>query len=241
MALFIAHRGLSRDVPENSIPAFERALEAADGIELDVQLARCGTPVVAHDLDLARLYGRPERVEDLTAAELGRLVPIDDYDADPGRLYIPTLEEVLRLLPDDFFLNVEIKAPKVRPHTPTRALAEVLAETGHDPLVSSFNPIELARLALYRPGSRLALLYSSQQGYPLRQGMAANLLRGANFEAIHPDWKLVSPALVERAHDRGWNVNVWTVNDPCRAAWLLEEGVDALISDVPDELIKHVG
>lgn len=241
MTKIIAHRGWQRRAPENTIPAFLDALEVADGIELDVQLAACGTPVVAHDDELSRIYGRDSRVEQLTADQLARLRPTDSYDADPDRLYVPTLREVLALIPTECLLNIEIKAPKVRRVTPTRAIAELLEETEHEPLVSSFNPLELLRIGYQRRRTRLGLIYSPEESYLLREGLAAGPLGFLNLEALHPNWKLVSPDLLERAHERGWKVNVWTVNDPSRALWLREEGVDGFITDRPEELREHLG
>lgn len=51
------------------------------------------------------------------------------------------------------------------------------------------------------------------------------------LKAIHPNWELVSYDMIQRAHEAGLQVNVWTVNDPERAAWLEREGIDALITD----------
>ncbi len=236
MTVFFAHRGLTRHNPENSIPAFRAALEAADGIELDVRLAKCGTPVVAHDDDLQRIYGLDAHVNQLTANELRELKTLAQYDSGESNLYVPTLEEVLQIIPPNFELNVEIKAPRVALKTPTRAVAEVLSNFSHNPLISSFNPVELARMSAYRRNARLALLFAPESSYALREGLAAPLLNYANLEAIHPNYKLVSIDLIERAHAKGWNVNVWTVNDPTLAEWLVSSGVDGLISDDVEEL-----
>ena len=220
------------------MPAFEAAMEKADGIELDVRLAKCGTPVVAHDDTLDRVFGVPYRIDEMTADELALLRPSGSMNEARSGLYPPTLAQVLRLIPADFPLNIEIKAPKVEPRTPTRAVADVLKGFPHDPLVSCFNPLELARMAVHRRGTRLGLLFHHESSFALREALVAPVLAMANLEALHPNWKLVSPDLIERAHERGWAVNVWTLNDPVRAKWLAQEGVDSLITDCPGELRK---
>jgi glycerophosphoryl diester phosphodiesterase len=71
----LAHRGDWRRATENTIPALLAALEvpACDGLEFDVRLSADGVPVLSHDPDLARVFGRRERVEQLTADELGEI------------------------------------------------------------------------------------------------------------------------------------------------------------------------
>ena len=71
--IMFAHRGLhskTHEIPENSMSAFRAAIQKNYGIELDLHLTRDGELVVFHDDDLKRVCGRPERPEDLTAAEL---------------------------------------------------------------------------------------------------------------------------------------------------------------------------
>ena len=228
---------------ENTMPAFEAAFEQADGMELDVQLARCGSPVVFHDDDLTRIFNRPGTIADYDADELAEFVPVvvDDFIgpyegwAPSAEERIPRLDAVLNAVPEGFFVNVEIKAPHVRLRSATAATAQVLKEIPGNYIVSSFNPIELARFSRLH-STPLAFLYEPTSNVVLRNGWPAALLGIAGLRAIHPSWKLVSADLVERAHLRGWKVNVWTVNDRARAAWLESLGVDGIISDTPDLL-----
>jgi glycerophosphoryl diester phosphodiesterase len=235
---------MNRRALENTLPALAMARDFADGVELDVQLARCGTPVVFHDDALEQIFGVPGVIGDYTAAELAELepspssdfsIPYSDWKPSPEER-IPTLAQALDLFDDDFLVNVEIKAPTVRLETATASVAQMLDERSGNYLVSSFNPIELARFARLNRRVPIALLFGPDSNYVLRQGWSAPVLGVAGLVAIHPNWKLVSPDLIERAHGRGWRVHVWTVNDAERAAWLRREGVDAIISDVPDVL-----
>lgn len=234
--LYIAHRGHTAAALENTIPAFEAMIDhpGYDGVELDVQLARCGTPVVFHDDELDRIYGISQPVNALSAEQLGELVPLDveSYEADRERIRIPTLREALETLPDGPLINVEIKAPEVQLKTATRAASEVMNSLRRNYIVSSFNPLELIRLARYAPKIPRALLFGPETPYQMSRGWPVPILnRRWPLDAIHPAWELVSPDLIQRAHRAQLNVNVWTVNDRDRAEWLEKEGVDAIISD----------
>lgn len=231
----LAHRGMNRRALENTIPAFEHAISSGmDGIELDVQLALCGTPVVFHDVNLLRLYGVSKTIREMTAEELCTLVPLNAqrFDVDPQRMGVSSLVEVLRVLPvRDFTVNVEIKSAGLELRSPTRPTAEILSNHQHDFIVSSFNPVELARMSRLMPGVRLGFLYDRDEPLMLRTGWPTRLLTLTGLSALHPNWSLVSPWLIDWAHERKLEVNVWTVNDPERVAWLTREGVDSIITD----------
>lgn len=106
-AVAIAHRGLhdnASDAPENTLPAFRKAVDAGYGIELDVRLTRDGIPVVFHDEDLKRAVGAEEKVEDLTYDELKKFRLFSSEET------IPRFEDVLNLIGGKVPLIVEIKA-----------------------------------------------------------------------------------------------------------------------------------
>jgi len=110
----VAHRGASRDCPENTLAAFDAALaQGCDGIELDVQLSRDGVPVVFHDRTLHRAGGGRRRVGALDLADLQRL----EAGARAGPRFrherIPTLERVLDRYGRRTRLLIEIKARRL--------------------------------------------------------------------------------------------------------------------------------
>jgi glycerophosphoryl diester phosphodiesterase len=133
-----AHRGMhGGKVMENTIEAFEKAVENGYGIELDVQLSADGQAVVFHDYTLFRLFGETKSVCELTAEEL-------------AQYGIPTLEEALKVIDGKVPLIVELKGESgdvsVAPIT-----AEVLDEYSGDYCVESFNPMLLRWFAKHRP------------------------------------------------------------------------------------------
>jgi glycerophosphoryl diester phosphodiesterase len=234
----IAHRGLCAGVEENTLEAFARAREAgADGIELDVRLAADGEPVVVHDHDLERLAGRRERIDAMTSGALA------DVKLTRGGS-IPRLAEVLAATPDQL-VNVELKSPRqeriaLRSPAADRLVDAVIrcveaelgeaAEGASRVLVSSFDPLAVARLRARRPCWLAALLFHREQAFWLRWAAAASVIRPA---ALHPEVALATPEAVRRWRRRGYLVHPWTVNDPAAARALAAAGASALITDDP--------
>ena len=123
--IVIAHRGASWDEPENTLPAFERAIAVgADYVEFDVQAASDGGLVVFHDLHLDRLTPATGPLRARPLAEL-------------RELGIPTLEEVLELTAGRIGVMAELKSPRLyRRHD---IVARTLALLGRDAVVVSFS------------------------------------------------------------------------------------------------------
>lgn len=178
-----------------------------------------------HDDDLGRLGGRPERVVDLTLAELRAVVLC-------GGARIPTLAEVMAETAP-LTLNVELKTTRaVSGMALARAVAAELrrrGETGRA-LVSSFNPLALAAFRAVCPEVPAGLLVHAKQRRPLREGWAA---RPLGCVAIHPEAVLVDAARVGRWRRAGLRIHAWTVDDEAEIARLAALGVDAVITNDP--------
>lgn len=221
------HRGVRGPLPENSLPAFERAAsEGADGVELDVRLSRDGVVVVAHDPDLSRVTdGRDTRaVADLDAEELARV----DLG---GGAHVPTLDEVLRLVrARGLLVNVEMKRDVPSRTSVVRRTVDALrdASFAERAIVSSFDPFMLRAFA-FASRVPVGLLFHRGQSH-LRPWIVA---RALGADAAHAERTLIgrgpSPAgdLI---------VNVWTVNDDGEARDLADVGVDGLITDAPGRI-----
>jgi glycerophosphoryl diester phosphodiesterase len=227
--LVVGHRGASARAPENSAEAFTRArADGADGVELDVLQCASGEVVVFHDDDLARLGGRPERIDALTLAELRRIEL-------QGRARIPTLEEAFEACGPELLVNVELKAAFLggrRIAALVEGVAEVLGRTGASTrvLVSSFNP-RAVRLWMRRaPAVPAALLFERAEVTPLRRAWAAKWLRPA---ALNPELVLCTPARVARWRALGYAVNVWTVDGAAAVRACRDMRVDGIITNDP--------
>ena len=226
-----AHRGCRREAPENTLPAFELAVEqGADGVELDVQLTADGAMVVIHDETVDRTTDGVGEVVRSTLAQLRAL------DASAGLagfegVPIPTLAEVLALLaPSGLAVNIELKnSIEDYPGLEERVLAEVDAFGIADRVVlSTFNHYSLKRLQELGAGSELGMLYTDPLYRPWRY--AAKLGVGA----IHPPARYVLGGhYVRRCHAAGLAVRPWVVNGPRNLARMFRWGVDAVFTDVP--------
>jgi glycerophosphoryl diester phosphodiesterase len=220
--LLIAHRGASDDAPENTLAAFDLAIEhGADGIEFDVQLSADGVPVIIHDSQLERTTNGTGFVQAHTAAALQAL------DAGGGQ-GVPTLDQLFESTGRRLLYNVEIKNWSLQDRGAEAAVAACIQ--AHNlaayVLVSSFNPWALRRARGHLPAQvPLALLYMAG---PLQFGRY--LFQG---EADHPHYALVDQSYMAWAARHKRRVHVWTVDDPVEMQRLVHLGVHAIITNRP--------
>ena len=225
--LVIAHRGASGYRPENTLPAYELAIEQqADMIEVDLHVTRDGAVVVTHDEDLAGLSGEGE-IADATLAQVRAL------DAGEGER-VPILDELLDGFGSRIPLNLELKRSSrgSYPGLEQRAWDAVVQRgVQNETLFSSFFDPALRELRKVAAEARIALLISRRR--PERWLERA---RGVAAEAVNPEAGLVDAELLETAHGEGLAVYVFTVDAPEEMTRLLDLGVDGLFTNVPDQL-----
>ena len=228
--LIIGHRGASAYAPENTMAAFELAAEqGADGIEFDVQLSRDGRLVIIHDFDMSRTTNGQGKVVELTVAEL------QAFDAGQGQI-IPTLDELFEAMGPRLLYNIEIKYFGWRDRGVETSVADRIAayHLENHVLVSSFNPIAVRRARRQLPRSvPVALIRGS--------GLMKYTYWLAGGEADHPHYSLVDETYMVWAQKRGYQTNVWTVDDPVAAQRLARLGVNGLITNKPDLIRKGLG
>lgn len=227
-----AHRGACREAPENTLPAFERALaHGVDGVEFDVQLTADGVPVVIHDETVERTTSGQGHVVGHSLAQLRRLDASAGMEGFGG-VRVPTMAEVLDLVvPSGVAVNIELKnSEEDYPGLEEKVLAAVEAYGIADRVVlSTFNHYSLRRLRRLGAPVELAMLYTDPLYKPWRY--AARLGVGA----LHPPARYVWGAgYVRKAHAAGLKVRPWVVNSERRLARLAAWGVDAVFTDAPD-------
>lgn len=240
-----AHRGVCAHLPENTLPAFARAVELGiAGIELDVQLSGDGVPVVIHDSTVDRTTNGTGNTTGFTAAQLGLL----DAGAGQG---VPTLEQVLRLAAGRLRVNIELKDVRA-----VEAVVEVAARIpGLDWFTSSADWDALAAVLRKAPGAKiyplcvgrpekfLGLLAGEEDtsvfaGRGLDAALEFALAHGAEGVSV---WEGgLDGADIDSIHDAGLQAWVWTVNDGLRARELQELGVDGICTDDPEAVQGHV-
>lgn len=239
-----AHRGARRVAPENTLPAFARALEmGVAGIEFDVHLTRDERLVVIHDFTVDKTTNGRGAVASMTAAEVRRLDAGSHFGAAFAGVQTPFLEEVLDLVGDRCRLNIEIKSMDPYANDASAAVAAVIRDRKlyDQVLVSSFNPISLIKLRHLDAKIALGMLYGSEMPVFLRQVWAGPPICP---EAQHPEHTLIDDAYMAWARALPAAVNTWTVNEVEEAQRLAALGVDVIMSDVPDQImagLAHYG
>lgn len=231
-----AHRGARAVAPENTLAAFARAAElGAEAIELDAQLTADGALVACHNFTVDATSNGRGRVAEMTLAELKALDFGGWFAPEFAGERIPTLDEVLDLAGERLLVNVELKTVRADGDARlARAAAALFARRNlYDrAMASSFDPFVLMRMHPLDPRIELGLIGARK--YPLR---AASWLRPLmRVQALHPDHALVDARYMAWARQRGYRVNVWTVNEEAGMRRMIELGVDMIMTDVPDRL-----
>lgn len=227
--LVIGHRGVRVGAIENTMRAFRAAADAgADGIELDVRLARTGEVVVLHDEDLVRVTrdADPRFARDLSAKELGRV----DLDGEG----VPLLVDVLAFARErGMFVNVEMKRDVPSRTELVAATARLLHRWAAPVVVSSFDPVMLAAFAAMVPHVATALLVHRSSYHDLMARMPP-VVRATG---VHPEHVLVDERRM-RAWARRAFVCTWTVNSGNEARRLRRLGVSGIITDDPRRILE---
>lgn len=231
-----AHRGCSRRAPENTMAAFRLAVEAGcHGIETDAHLTADGRIALIHDENTRRTTDGALRVAASVMAELRALDAGAWFDDAFAGERIPELWELLELMqPTGMLLNLELKNNVARYPGLEQAALDELRRFGMlgRAVFSSFNHASMALVKELEPEAETALLY----GNILFR--TRDYARMCSADGIHPIYTAVDKALVSECHAAGLKVRPWTVDDPGEAARLAGLGVDALISNCPDELFR---
>jgi len=236
-----AHRGASAERPENTMPAFERAVEiGVDALEMDVHLTRDEHLIVAHDDTAARTTGAQIAWAELDLADARRLDAGWGFVAKDGTrpfagqaIAVPTFEDVLDAFPR-MRINVDIKGDRA-----VAVMLDLIRRKHADDRVTlaSFQLRTLVAVRRLGYGGETAL---SQGEVATLLGLPAMLWRQLPFTGtaaqvpvragrIHFD----RAAFIAKCHSIGLRVDFWTVDDRAEAARLLELGADGIITNDP--------
>ena len=216
--LLLGHRGARRYAPENTLAAFDLALEhGADGFEFDVRCTRDHHTVLCHDPKFKRLTLRRSTFKRLQQS-------CATSDEMPS-----CLEDVLDRYGNNTFLNIELKVRGLE----AVVVRAIKSARPRNYFVSSFLPGVIRRL--HEMDRSLVLGTLAQTRWQLRRW------RSMPAHYIVPQFRLLSPELVEQAHAEGKQVITWTVNDAQQMRRIVEMGVDGIISDDTKLLAKTLG
>lgn len=242
-ALVVAHRGASVEQPENTIEAFEAAMDAgADAVEFDVRMTADGVAVVMHDPDVSRTTDGVGLVSEMTLEDVRRLLIAVPGGGAAG---VPTLEEALACLSGRAAADIEIKnLPGEPDFTPDRepaveATLAALDSVGFsgEVIVSSFNPASIAHSRALRPDVPTGLLTE----YEVDADEASRRAAADGHPWILPFVLKVleaSDGFAERVHAEGALLGVWIADDPETARRLFAMGADAVATNDPRAIVR---
>ena len=214
----IGHRGAPRELTENTLPSFARALErGAEALELDVHATADGIVVVHHDPALPPAT-QPSALRRAAIAATN-WADLEQAEIAPGAR-IPRLSDVFAMVDRRARVYVEIKGRDIE-----ALVAEAVREADCHCAVHSFEHPAIERMRTIAPDVPRGLLFDR---YPRNIEEA---ISRAGARDIWPKWSLVDQSLVDAVHRAGGRVIAWTVNDPTESARLVGLGVDGICSD----------
>jgi glycerophosphoryl diester phosphodiesterase len=220
--LRIGHRGARAYEPENTVRSFRKAVEiGVDAVELDVRKTQDNQLVVIHDPDVKKTTNGKGLVSELT------LKQIKEFSTEKGEK-IPTLKEALDFLDKKVKTIIELKEAGVE-----KEVLALVHENGlqTNVIVTSFLEDALRRVRELDKDVETGLIYAKHKN-PLK---AALELKAQYLVAFY---KFMHTANVQKAHENGLKVIVWTMNTPEEVAEYVKKGVDGIASDKPDILMQ---
>jgi len=220
--LVIGHKGASAIAPENTLKAFQKAIELhADYVEFDAHLTKDGEIVVIHDDDTYSLTGTHSLIKDNTLEQIKKL------DAGEGE-QIPTLQELVAIAKGKIGLQLEIKSTGL-----LVTMVQILRKENliQNSIVSCFMFDELVKLKKIEPKIKIGFLLPAE--LVRSQSIKRKIIKceREGFFAIHPHFSTVDKEIVDFAHANGLKIYVWTVNDRSIMKDLIQLGVDGIITD----------
>lgn len=224
--LKIAHRGAKAYEPENTLQAFQKALDLhADGIELDVHLSADGHIIVMHDETIDKMTNGKGDVNTFTLAQLKLFLIAEKYE-------IPTLDAVFDLVDKKCFINIELKNADTLKKV-VSLIEKYIAEKNWNYehfIISSFDWDALQKVHHLNPNIPIGVLTEEHLDTALA------FAESIKAKAIHPDFHLLSNENVRQIQEKGFLVFPWTVNTEEDIQKIKSYNVNGIITDFPDKI-----
>ena len=228
----VSHRGYSSKAPENTIPAIELAIQAhADYVEIDVQQTKDGVLVLLHDRNLRRTTGLNKLIYNTNYREIEKLDAGSWFGSEYAGTNIPTLEEVLEFCKGRINVSIDIKLHAHEENLEENLVALIEEYDFVDNcFVSSFNYDSIVKIKKLNEDISTGYIMSPAYG---------DFYNKPHIDFLSVRATLVSRNIVERAHEAGKEVHVWTVNTRKDLERMKSLGVDYVVTDEP-QLAKEV-
>tara|TARA_E500000081_G_C6025554_1_gene302184 strand:+ start:63 stop:818 length:756 start_codon:yes stop_codon:yes gene_type:complete len=228
--IVVGHRGAMGHALENTIESVKKAIQLnVDGIEIDVFKSKTGELVVYHDPFLSRLSNSNAFIEQISLDSIKKVEL-------KGGLSIPTLKEVIDIIPEKIFLNIELKGSNTAFKT-NKVIIEYLKELNLPPskfIISSFRWDELKKFRDLNKDIPIAILVDSL--YKIDN--AIKLAKEINATALNPNNEFITKKIVNKIQSNNIKVFPYTINSPKNIKRMKLMGVDAIITDYPERINK---
>ncbi len=249
----LAHRGGAGLRPENTLAAFTNAATlGADILEMDVQLTADGAIVVMHDVTVDRTTNGTGRVDSMTLAALRELDAAYRWSRDGGKTFpyrasrvrIPALDEIFARFP---LMRMNIEMKNASPAL-AQALCALTRQRGMSKkiLAASMNSEAIATFRRECPEAATSMTASEAKWFYALHFVGLTKTYKPNGLALQMPYRLgervvATADLIQAARGRGLKTHVWTINDEACMRELIAAGIDGIITDRPDVLLKVLG
>ena len=229
----VAHRGVPEIYPENTIPAFERAIELrADAVELDVRLTSDQVPVVFHYFYLDEITPISGTIFEFT---LDQLKKVEIRHRNGSQIAgISTLTEVLETIGGRIGLEIEIKGPEPESSTIIANVLSKYKNLWETIEVTSYEPMLLTDIQQLCPGLATDLLFPRSESWMKLDVVtytAIQRARPAHARAVHLHPTQLTPETVEAIRKSGIEVHAWDVNDLSSLELVVNLGIPKICTD----------
>ena len=226
--LVVGHRGAMGHVLENTIESVQKAIELnVDGIEIDVFKSKTGELVVYHDPFLSRLSNSNAFIEQISLDSIKKIELIGGY-------FIPTLKEIVDIIPEKIFLNIELKGQDTAFET-NKIIINYLNSYNFPVskfIISSFKWDELKKIRSFNKDIPIAILVDSL--YKIDD--AIKLAKQINAVALNPNKEFITKEIVNKIQSKNIKVYPYTINTRRNIRKMRSMGVDAIITDYPERI-----
>jgi len=234
--MIIAHRGVSFNLPENSLPAFEASWElGVDGIEGDFHLTKDGEIVCIHDDDTERVCKTKAIIQNSTLQDLKELEL--SYEGDSNlNLKIPTISEVIQAIPygKKFFIEIKCGTEIILPLLSQLSGSSMSSD---DVVIISFDSKVIKALKELEPKYKALLLYSCEEGRDIDKLIdEASKIKANGISTDNEN----SKTLVKKIINSGLEYHSWTIDDKDTAVKLLQWGSSSITTNDPESIISII-
>lgn len=237
MSIIFAHRGASADAPENTLPAFQKAIDqGCRAIELDVHLSKDEELVVCHDETIDRTTDGTGYIRDQTLSSLQQRDAGLWFSADFHGIRLPKLDEVLEICHQNVLINIEIKNIPFTYKGIEEKILKTIRRFGflENTIISSFDHHALKRVQDLQFNMKLGILLANHLIDPW------GYIKNAKLHAysIHPLYNFVDEEFVQESHKAGYQVFPFTVDDRKVYQDLRQMGVDGIFTNIPARFLE---